>query len=230
VESLARAGVVELLAASGCMAVYIGVESLIRERLIYLNKSRRPDAYLLQLSSQVLPAVLKSTVECYMNLQFGIPGNLHLGIPGETDYDFEETKELLTEWGSEAVSHGKLLTIFPQLHVVYPGTGHFLQGIAQKRFKEDIFERFTAWEMQQEPVLTWLGEHFAHGTGGLPEGILNSKVLAAGNFEVSTDDVLRINTWLTRLGQIPGIKVFKYGEHLTVPTNSTIKRRTYAAV
>jgi len=80
--------------------------------------------------------------------------------------------------------------------------------------------------MRQTPVLNWLGKHFAHGTGGIPVGILNPEVLRAGCFEMHTrqiielDAVMRIDSILTDLDELEGISVFKYGKHL-VPTQET---------
>jgi hypothetical protein len=84
--------------------------------------------------------------------------------------------------------------------------------------------------MRQAPVLNWLGKHFAHGTGGIPVGILNSEVLRSGSFEMQTreiielDAVMLIDSILTDLDELDGIRVFKYGSHL-VPTQETDESR-----
>src|SRR5439155_10292908 len=119
-----------------------------------------------RLRQRVVPALLESDVECFINLQFG--------LPGESKKHHEVTKAFLKEIGLDAARKSKRITIFPMLHVVYPGTEHFLSGLRQQKFPRDIFESFTFWEMRQAPVLNWLGKHFAHGTGGIPVGILNS--------------------------------------------------------
>jgi hypothetical protein len=159
------------------------------------------------LGDEVIPRVLDSPLDFYMNLQFG--------IPGESQAEFDESCERLQEWGQWASDLDKLISIFPQLHVVYPGTEHFRQGIAATRFPPDVFESFTEWEAMQEPVLNWLGEHFAHGTGGLPEGILDSEQLKHAEFRVEFSETSRISTWLHKMGSLPGISVFHYGAHLT---------------
>ena len=213
VESLARRGTVEELVDGGCTAVYIGVESLVPDKLIYLNKTRHPENYLSLLSNDVIPRLLESSIDCYINLQFG--------MLREGSADLEQTCERLSDWGQWASAQNKVLTVFPQLHVVYPGTEHFRQGVTQGRFSKDVFEMFTEWEADQEPVLNWLGEHFAHGTGGLPEGILNAQALQQGQFAVEFLETTRISTWLHRIGSLPGISVFHYGAYLTQQSTPT---------
>jgi radical SAM superfamily enzyme YgiQ (UPF0313 family) len=209
VESLDHEGVVPLLASAGCEAVYLGVESLNPSHLTYLGKTGRPLDYLHRLLNKVVPLLLDSSINCYLNLQFG--------IPGETSADRKRTYETLKQLGALASSRKKTITIFPQLHVVYPGTKHFKDGIHEGRFPKDTFETFTEWEAKQTPVLTWLGEHFAHGTGGLPEGILLEDKLRKGRYEVSVNKVLGVSTSLSAIDRIKGIEVFKYGSYLVGP-------------
>jgi radical SAM superfamily enzyme YgiQ (UPF0313 family) len=223
VESMDREGLVPLLERAGAEAVYLGVESLVPRHLEYLNKAPNPERYLERLNRKVVPALLESNVSCYINLQFG--------LPGETDEDHTETKKILKKMGKAAADHGKTITIFPQLHVVYPGTSHFDFGWRRdKIFPRDIFESFTKWEAKQAPVLKWLGKHFAHGTGGIPIGILKPKVLEASQFEtddggaekiVDVDAVMRISSVLTDLDEFAGIKIFKYGKYLVNESGQT---------
>lgn len=206
VESLARKNTIQELANGGCVAAYVGVESLVPEQLLYLNKTRSPEAYLAMLGNSVIPDLLESSIDCYLNLQFG--------FPGETEDDFECSNELLGMWGSWAAEMERTITVFPQLHVIYPGTGHFRQGVAEGRFSVEVFEGFTAWEHEHQPILTWLGEHFAHGVGGLPEGILDPSLLRANQFEVLPTETSRITRWLHKLSALDGIEIFRYGAHL----------------
>ena len=228
VESLARAGTVSLLERAGCEAVYIGVESLNGDQLLYLNKTSHPQKYLDQLVGVVVPELLESSVDCYLNLQ--------LGLPGETEQHFERTLNYLEGLGALAAKRGKTITIFPQLHVVYPGTFHFRAGVAEGRFAADVFESFTEWEAKQTPVITWLGEHFAHGTGGLPEGILSPAGLRQSTYEVNIDAVFRISNALKMMERIEGIAVFNYGSHLVTspkraaPPAVTLHNQELAAV
>jgi hypothetical protein len=122
--------------------------------------------------------------------------------------------------GARAKNLGKTVTIVPQLHVVYPGTAHFQQGLLAGKYPRNVFEKFTAWEAMQAPVLNWLGRHFAHGTGGIPVGILNPRVLQSGRFAgrslntIDPDAITRIDSILSDLDQMDGIEVFKYGKYL----------------
>ncbi len=220
VESLARDNTIRLMADGGCEAVYIGVESLIPKHLTYLKKTTHPAKYLRTLLDVVVPALLETTINCYINLQFG--------LPGETVDDERLTFDLLAAMGKLAVARTKRITVFPQLHVVYPGTAHFEHGVAQMRFPKTVFESFTEWEFTQVPVLFWLGEHFAHGTGGIPEGILQASLLKRGVYVVDTDAVFRISAVLRAIDRIPGVSTFNYGDFI-VSTAHVVEETSAAA-
>jgi anaerobic magnesium-protoporphyrin IX monomethyl ester cyclase len=74
VESLARDNTISLMAEGGCEAVYIGVESINPDQLIYLNKTQNTSNYLRLLVDKVIPGLLETNVNCFLNLQFGLPG------------------------------------------------------------------------------------------------------------------------------------------------------------
>ena len=76
----------------------------------------------------------------------------------------------------------QIVTAFnwPQRYAAYLGTmrvrignGPTGRAVLENRLVDaaDIFEDFTEWETAQTPILSWLGEHFTHGTGGLPVGL-----------------------------------------------------------
>jgi anaerobic magnesium-protoporphyrin IX monomethyl ester cyclase len=206
VEAVARPETLRLLEQAGCEAAFIGVESVVHAQLYYLNKTADPDRYLRTLSEVVVPSMLKTSIDCYINLQFG--------LPRETARDYEITTDYLRSLGRLALTRRRKITVFPQLHVVYPGTPHFRQGVAEKAFPGDVFESFTEWEASAKPIRHWLGEHFAHGTGGIPVGILESEQLARREYVVETGAVARISTALRRISRLPGLEVFQYGEEL----------------
>ena len=209
VESCQREDVLEAMERAGCESIYLGVESFDPEQLLYLNKTRHPGSYLSILQNKVVPWMLRSTIDLYINLQ--------LGLPDEGPSHRLNTLKLLKTLGQQASDAGKKITVFPQLHVVYPGTGHFHQGVVEGRFGPDgetVFERFTEWEARQQPILEWLGEHFAHGTGGIPEGILFRERLRKGEFEVNPDAIINVVNYLNAMAATPGIEVFKYGRYL----------------
>lgn len=206
VESMMRTGVIDRLAAAGCQAVYLGVESLCPDHLFFLRKTTNPSRYI-DCVYEVVRRLLDSPVDCYINIQFG--------LPGETAEHNEHTHRVLSNLGELAHAKGRVLTIFPQLYVVYPGTQHFLTGLEKGVFPRNVFETFTSWEVSQTPILVWLGEHFAHGTGGLPQGILEPEPLRAGAYEVNPEAVTRISNALRVLNHLKGIKIFDYKDHLT---------------
>lgn len=219
VESCARNDVLEAMERAGCEAVYLGVESFDPEQLLYLGKTRQPGSYLGLVHDKVVPWLLQSGIACYINLQ--------LGLPGEAHHHRANTFRFLGELGQEAVDAGKEITIFPQLHVVYPGTGHFHEGLIEGRFGpagESVFERFTSWESRQRPLLRWLGQHFAHGTGGMPEGILSRDRLLYGEFELDARALADVVNYVDKLESVPGITVFRYERFLAVE-NSELDQR-----
>lgn len=206
VESLIHKDIIGLMESAGCEAVYIGVESFNFDHLIYLNKTKNPEYYVKVLLEKVIPGLMDSKIECYLNLQFG--------LPNETIYHIENTVSILKSIGQMALNKGKFITIFPQLHVIYPGTPLFYQELKNGSFPEDIFEYFTKWEMDHKLIIAWLGEHFAHGAGGLPIGILDKKRLKDKVFDVQTDKILTISHLLERISRLPGIKIFNYGDYI----------------
>ncbi len=206
VESLARSNTISLMAEAGCEAVYVGVESVHPEHLAYLNKTNNPTTYLRQLTNLVVPGLLTAGIDCYLNLQFGLPGE-------SVDHE-RRTLEVLASLGKFAHAQGKRITVFPQLHVIYPGTLHFQQGLALGSFPEDVFESFTRWECAQTPILYWLGEHFAHGVGGLPVGILQADLLRKGAYEVDPAAVCRISAALRAINRLVGVRAFDYGDYI----------------
>jgi len=209
VESMDRTGILPAMEHAGCEAVYLGVESLCEEQLLYLAKTTNPTRYLNSLQERVVPALLDSGVGCYLNLQ--------LGLPGETRHHRSATLQRLSTLGDMACARGREITVFPQLHVVYPGTRHFLEAVHTRSFGQSshsIFEQFTRWEADQRPILNWLGEHFAHGVGGIPVGILSSDKLRNGRFEVDPDRVLEVSSYLRAIEETNGVCLFKYGSYL----------------
>ena len=210
VEAMRRIDIVEAMARAGCSAAYLGVESLVPKHLVYLGKTLKPERYLTDLEEVVLPNMLAARLDPYVNLQ--------LGLPGEVPTDWDLTHTTLARLGKIARAQGSDITVFPQLAVIYPGTPHFHQAVAKGVFGpqgEEVFEAFTAWEEQEEPILNYLGEHFAHGVGGIPLGLLNTARLAKGEFEVAPRSISSISTQLRRMDEIEGVSVFRYGRYLT---------------
>ncbi len=148
VESLKSPEIITAMENAGCYAAYLGVEALNYEHLIYLGKTKNPDRYLELLFEIVIPNMLNSNVDCYINLQ--------LGIPGSNGRHNKQTMESLQRIGIMATEKGKHITVFPQLHVVYPGTKHYYDAVAEKRFNSYIYEAFTIWEAKQNNLYGYI--------------------------------------------------------------------------
>lgn len=206
IESMDRDEIIPQMESAGCDAVYLGVESLDNEILRFLGKTNNPELYVSRLIRRVAPSLLRSDINCFINLQFG--------LPNETPAQTETTLQTMEKLGEMAERRGREITVFPQLFVVYPGTFHFLQFVRSNVFNKDVFETFTAWEADQNPILKWLGETFAHGTGGLPLGILDHERLREGKYNVDGEATMRVVDAIKRLDQLPGIHVFRYGHFL----------------
>jgi radical SAM superfamily enzyme YgiQ (UPF0313 family) len=201
--------VVKALARAGCSAAYLGVESLNPKHLLYLGKTTSPEKYLQTLEDDVAPLMWSEGIDLYMNLQ--------LSMPNETNKDRTSAQAKLRRMGAAAYAAGRKITLFPQLHVIYPGTPHFESALARGEFGpngKSVFERFTEWEAQAEPILEYLGEHFAHGVGGIPIGLLNSRQLRRDEFEIDLDKLLLLTNTLRRFEDTKGVKVFRYGAYL----------------
>ena len=110
-ESMKRPDVVAAMARANCEAAYLGIEALDEEHLLYLAKTLRPEDYLRILEEIVIPQMMDVGIDAYINLQ--------LGIPGETNEHRTTTLRRLRRLGQIAKSHGRAVTVFPQLNVIY---------------------------------------------------------------------------------------------------------------
>lgn len=227
VESMGRPDIVASMARAGCEAVYLGVEALDPASLSYLNKTPNPVRYLHLLEDQVVPQLMRSPIDCYINVQLAIPV---LGASTEKErrrqmeHTRRERRARLTRLGKIARGHGKMITVFPQLHVVYPGTAHFFQGVQAGRFPADVFESFTEWEYAEMPIRRFLAKEFAHGTGGIPAGIMVPATLQQGRgYDVDTNAVLEVLEDLREIEQIDGLQVFHYGQYIVLEETASVE-------
>jgi hypothetical protein len=210
VESMRRSEIVAAMAEAKCDRVYLGVEALVPAQLQFLGKTQRPEKYLECLSAEVAPQVLSAGIDLEINLQ--------LGIPGEDESQRTATLSELNRLGRIAASHGRSIVVCPQLHVVYPGTPHSQTHLATGGFGvfgNAVFEEFTAWEAEHQPILNFFGEHFAHGNGGIPIGILDRGGLSRSEFGIDEKSIDSLSSQLAAMEGIEGISIRKYGEYLT---------------
>ncbi len=220
VESMRDPEVARAMARAGCVAAYLGVESLVPHQLANLNKSARPDRYLQTLETLTIPTMLDAGIGIYINLQ--------LGLPLESSKDRALTIQTLSRLGRMAHRSNRTITIFPQLAVLYPGTPHFEIALEKEQFgplHADVFEAFTEWEAKEEPILNYLGEHFAHGVGGIPLGLLDRDRLKDGKFQICPNAIADVSTQLSRMDELAGIDRFKYGRYLSRAAKSEVLAR-----
>jgi len=209
VESLYDQTVIRALAEAGCDGVYLGVEALSVADLLYLGKTAQPERYLELLATSVVPHILENGIECNINLQ--------VGLPEQTELSRAARLMRLQDLGRLAQHSQRGVIVFPQLNVIYPGTAHFWRYIQEQRFGRiglDVFEGFTEWEAENQPVLKFLGENFAHGVGGIPIGILNQQDLRNGKFAIDQRQIDAVRQHLDAIAQIDGVSLFRYGSYL----------------
>jgi anaerobic magnesium-protoporphyrin IX monomethyl ester cyclase len=206
VESLVSPDISVALARAGCTAVFVGVENFGHAALRWLNKTADSTRYVLAVLERVVPQVLDAGLECLFNFQ--------LGLPEERESDRLENLEVLKRVGAVAKRRGRKVTICPMLHVLYPGTTLFQGGIARGDYQRDLFEDFTRWEAEETSLRQWLGRNFAHGTGGVPTGILAPELLRTSRFEPEWRRLVETDNYLDRIMDIDGIEVFRYGTYL----------------
>jgi radical SAM superfamily enzyme YgiQ (UPF0313 family) len=207
VESCTQA-VLKSLARAGCDAVYLGVEALTARQLRFLGKTALPEHFLIQLAEKVLPDLFSHQIEANLNLQ--------IAIPDTTQTECDEAIDRLAAMGRLASLRHGVVRIFPHLHVAYPGTPLFQDGLVRGAYPRDIFERFTEWEATQGAVLEWMGRRFAHGAGGLPVAMLEPEALRRGEFLLQIEQVHMADRFVDRMIQLEGIEVFNYAAHRTI--------------
>jgi radical SAM superfamily enzyme YgiQ (UPF0313 family) len=206
VEAAARVGAADMLSSAGCDAVYLGVEALSADALVFLGKTTDPLRYLDMLERLATPNLLRAGLKAFVNVQFGLPEQAGDYLP--------ETLAGARRLAEIARNHKSTLTIFPQLFVLYPGTPHTASYQASGLLWPTLFEDFTRWETDENELTRWMGRYFAHGVGGVPLGILDLESLAARRFRVDAAKLLRTQSCMDTIAQIPGLHVFSYEDHL----------------
>jgi radical SAM superfamily enzyme YgiQ (UPF0313 family) len=209
VESMRSEETRSAFARAGCEAVYLGVESLDEEELVYLGKAANPRKYI-EATFEVADRILQQPYHCYINLQ--------LALPDETRDRRALRVHRLGKLGRLAAARGRTITVFPQLSVIYPGTLHMRRDLQRGTFgplRDEVFEHFCEWESEEQPILRFLGANFAHGVGGIPLGLLDhGRLRERGQFEISGAALDDLQGHLRELEDLDGITLFKYGSHL----------------
>ncbi len=201
VESMQDESLLRLMADAGCSASYIGIENFHPEVLRRMNKTKNPEDYL-RMAKKAIQNMFVAGINPYVNLQIG----LH--------YENKEIRQTniigLKEIGRIAREHKTEIEIYSQLNVVYPGTPDFY-ALVQKRVPEDIFETFTKWEEENGREIKKLlkENHFVHGAGGIPLGILNFEKLKQRRFEVDKRKIKELNEYIGAIKRVDGIRIYR---------------------
>lgn len=211
VESLTNPEVVSAMRSAGCEAVYLGIENFDGELLAYLGKSNNPARYI-ELTEKVVKLLADNGIDCYANIQIGLPGE-------------DEKKKRNNLIGLERIAKiarkkKRKLVIFPMLGVVYPGTDLF-KKLIRRGLSPDIFEEYTRWEERHECMNAFLAHNFAHGTGGIPTGIIDIDSLKRSKFSVNKDRIFWVVNYLYHLRKIPCADVFDYSNYIVFPEHQT---------
>lgn len=206
VESMRRSDIVSAISRAGCGLLNVGVESVVPEQLLALGKTPDPETYLKILLEESAPRLLDTEISMLVNLQ--------LAVPGDNAAQRRFTIDYLRRLGGVALAREKTVLIFPQLHVIFPGTQHHEEAAAAGRFGtagRDVFENYTTWEATEKTLRSRVGEHFALGTGGIPVGILSREKMRQGIFETEEGSLGGLVDHLKAIETIPGISVFSCG-------------------
>jgi len=201
VESMQDESLLRLMADAGCSASYLGTENFHPEVLSRMNKTRRPEDYL-RMTKNAIQNMLVAGIKPYVNLQ--------VGLSYEKDEIRQANLEALKELGTTAKENKTNIEIYPHLNVVYPGTPDFY-ALVKNGVPENIFETFTKWEDENGIQIKGLlrENHFVHGAGGIPFGILNFEMLREGKFEIDGARVREVRKYMDRIRGIEGVRIYR---------------------
>ncbi len=200
VESMQDRSLLRLMADAGCSAAYVGTENFHPEVLKRMNKTKNSKDYL-RMAKVAVQNMFSAGIKPYLNLQVGL------------DYENKEIRDAnvraLQQLGRAARKNNSEIEVYPHLNVIYPGTPDFY-SLVQKGVREDIFEPFTKWEEKNGKEIKKLlkENHFVHGAGGIPLGILNYEKLKQGQFEIDKTKVDEVSLYMERLRNIEGVKIY----------------------
>lgn len=201
VESLQDESLLRLMSKAGCSAAYLGTENFHSEVLKRMNKTKTPEDYL-SMTSTAVKNLLVAGIKPYLNLQ--------VGLSYETAEIRQTNLDTLRALGRIAQEHQTVIEIFPHLNVVYPGTPDFY-ALVNSGVPEDIFETFTDWEEENGQAIKDLlrRNHFIHGAGGIPLGILNFEKLKERKLELVESRVKVVGDYMDQIRTIAGIKIYQ---------------------
>jgi len=199
--------IVQNMADSSCERVYLGLENFDKRCLQFLLKTVDPKSYIDKLMNKTLPLLFSNGINVSLNLQ--------IGIPVENERSQEINLAYLKKVGEMAKSYKRTVEICPMLHVLYPGTMEFDELSEELSIPDNIFELYTKWEQQNTNYLEFLSKKFAHGSGGIPIGIMNHTHLKNGIFVVNEYRLDSCLQFIEDMKNIKGIEVLNYLKFLS---------------
>jgi radical SAM superfamily enzyme YgiQ (UPF0313 family) len=117
----------KLLKKSGCIELFIGIESGSRRILKDINKTYNPDT-------------IKSVLKKIFLSGITVKGYFILGFPGETEYNIKETYELAVELEKTAKLHRSTFRISVFQFRPYHGTSLFQRIFKDEKTDNNIIE------------------------------------------------------------------------------------------
>ncbi len=199
-ESMKDRGLVRLMADSGCSAAYIGTENFHPEVLRMMNKSPLLDDYI-RMTLTAVRNMKDAGIRPYLNIQ--------IGLPGESDEIRLSNIKGLKSAGRTAKEDGSEIILYPHLNVIYPGTPDF-RSLVAGGVPEDVFEAFTEWEEDSGMKLKKLlfENHFIHGAGGIPLGVMDHGMLKEKRFRIDERKVRDVNEYMDRIRTVDGVRIY----------------------
>lgn len=199
VESMQDPGLIELMKRAGCGAAYIGVENFHPKALRMLGKTRNSECY---------PNMIEKAVHNLLRAYIIPLPNLQVGLPAEDSNIRAINIRSLKQLGRLAAHYNTAIPLYTHLNVVYPGTPDYYTMIA-KGVSEDVYERFTFWSeiIDKEIDLLIRRNHFIHGAGGIPLGVMDFDSVKNQEFRIDHHKICQIDEYLEEIGNIENIRM-----------------------
>ncbi len=212
----------DLIVRSGANKVYLGIENFDPDMLIRMGKVKSPrdnltneelENYRAFYESSYINPAFRATDALlrYPNVETGIL--FILGMPNETSNTEDMNLRALERIGRSAYNLPGTAHVYQSISVVYPGT-HDTQRLLNLTDPtwNTIFEDYTKWESGNgnDPdrlyIRKFMQDNFAHGSGGIPWGILDMDELSQRRFKIDRSKLERVENYLGRLKALENIE------------------------
>ena len=204
VGMFADKGLAKLMSKAGCSAAYFGVENFDPKILENMIKARNVKNYQSE-TRDAITNCLENGIDPMIDFQVGYRGE---------DQETEQINiKALEEIGRAASNYpDNKVMVFPSLSVVYPGT-ELYRKMVESGVPEDIYERFTEWERENESYRNGINGYFAHGNGGIPLSIMDTEKLKDGyslDDCINTDKLDQLKSYVEDIRNIEEITVHQF--------------------